>query len=337
MSAVRLRSLFESLLDGIPTAVNVLLLVGGAYRVRSGAMTIGDLASFLYMFVLLVFPLRLIGYALSELPHSQAGWDRIRALLDQPIEPDPAATQRRVAGHGVTLRDVHFSHDGERDVLAGVDADIPGGRTVAVVGATGSGKTTLLHLVAGLIAPSAGEVAVPAEGVALVFQEAFLLAGSARENITLGAPVGDEEVAAALEVAEASFVLALPDGLNTVVGERGVGLSGGQRQRLALARALVRRPAVLLLDDTTSALDPATEAKVLRNLRAALADTTVVAVASRPSTIALADDVLFLSGGRVVAHGRHHELMATVPSYRTLIEAFEHDREAMEQRVGGGE
>ena len=337
MSAVRLRSLFESLLDGIPTAVNVLLLVGGAYRVRSGAMTIGDLASFLYMFVLLVFPRRLIGYALSELPHSQAGWDRIRALLDQPIEPDPAATQRRVAGHGVTLRDVHFSHDGERDVLAGVDADIPGGRTVAVVGATGSGKTTLLHLVAGLIAPSAGEVAVPAEGVALVFQEAFLLAGSARENITLGAPVGDEEVAAALEVAEASFVLALPDGLNTVVGERGVGLSGGQRQRLALARALVRRPAVLLLDDTTSALDPATEAKVLRNLRAALADTTVVAVASRPSTIALADDVLFLSGGRVVAHGRHHELMATVPSYRTLIEAFEHDREAMEQRVGGGE
>ena len=222
-------------------------------------------------------------------------------------------------------------------MLAGVDADIPGGRTVAVVGATGSGKTTLLHLVAGLIAPSAGEVAVPAEGVALVFQEAFLLAGSARENITLGAPVGDEEVAAALEVAEASFVLALPDGLNTVVGERGVGLSGGQRQRLALARALVRRPAVLLLDDTTSALDPATEAKVLRNLRAALADTTVVAVASRPSTIALADDVLFLSGGRVVAHGRHHELMATVPSYRTLIEAFEHDREAMEQRVGGGE
>ncbi|HAP75908.1 MAG TPA: ABC transporter permease, partial [Acidimicrobiaceae bacterium] len=134
----------------------------------------------------------------------------------------------------------------------------------------------------------------------------------------------------ALGVAEAGFVHELPAGLDTEVGERGVGLSGGQRQRLALARALVRRPTVLLLDDTTSALDPATEAKVLANLRRALGSTTVVAVASRPSTIALADDVLFLDEGTVVAHGRHEHLMATVPAYRTLIEAFEHDRAAMD-------
>jgi len=330
LGAVKLRSAFEALLDGIPTAVNILLLVGGAYRVRDGAMTVGELASFLYLFILLVFPLRLIGYTLSELPHSLAGWTRIRSLLDQPVQADPADGLDRAEGTGVRLANVHFTHDGEREVLAGVDAEMPGGRTVAVVGATGAGKTTLLHLIAGLVSPSSGTITVPHTGVEIVFQEAFLLAGSVRENITLGAAVGSDAIDVALAVAEAGFVHELPAGLDTEVGERGVGLSGGQRQRLALARALVRRPTVLLLDDTTSALDPATEAKVLANLRRALGSTTVVAVASRPSTIALADDVLFLDEGTVVAHGRHEHLMATVPAYRTLIEAFEHDRAAMD-------
>jgi ABC-type multidrug transport system fused ATPase/permease subunit len=222
-------------------------------------------------------------------------------------------------------------------VLRGVTAEIPAGRTVAVVGATGSGKTTLLHLIAGLVAPDHGTITVPATGAEIVFQEAFLLAGTVRENVTLGADVPPDAVELALQVAEADFVHSLPEGLDTEIGERGVGLSGGQRQRLALTRALVRRPAVLLLDDTTSALDPSTEAKVIANLRAALTTTTVVAVASRPSTIALADDVLYLVDGQVVAHGVHDELMASVPSYRELIEAFEHDREAMEldDVVGG--
>jgi ABC-type multidrug transport system fused ATPase/permease subunit len=172
--------------------------------------------------------------------------------------------------------------------------------------------------------------------VQLVFQEGFMLAGSVRENIAFGAELQPDAVELALQVAEARFVDSLPDGLDTEIGERGVGLSGGQRQRIALARALVRRPGVLLLDDTTSALDPSTEANVLANLRAALTSTTVVAVASRPSTIALADDVLYLVDGEVVAHGLHDELMAEVPSYRTLIEAFEHDREAMERDRDGG-
>ena len=157
-----------------------------------------------------------------------------------------------------------------------------------------SSDLTLLHLIAGLIEPTSGSVEVPSEGAAIVLQEAFLLAGSVRENICLGLPFADDAIDAALAAAEAGFVHELVHGLNTEIGERGVGLSGGQRQRVALARALVRRPQVLLLDDTTSALDPATEAKVLANLRAALSATTVVAVASRPSTIALADDVLFL-------------------------------------------
>ncbi len=326
LGAVRLRATFESLLDGLPNIANVALLIGGAYRVRSGDMTVGQLTSFIYLFTLLVFPLRLIGFALSELPHSLAGWNRIRELLDQPVEPDPAATLLHGPDNSVVVDCVDYSHDGVRPVLRGVSATMPAGRSVAVVGATGSGKTTLLHLLAGLIAPGHGTITVPPGGCLLVFQEPFLLAGTARDNLTMGQPVSDEVVIRALRVADAGFVLDLPKGLDTEVGERGVGLSGGQRQRVALARALVHQPEVLLLDDTTSALDPSTEARVLANLRGALTGTTVVVVASRPSTIALADEVLFLDDGAVVAHGSHDELLATVPRYRALIEAFEHDR-----------
>lgn len=333
LGAVRLRSTFESLLDGIPTVVNACLLVGGAYRVRSGDMTIGELTSFIYLFTLLVFPLRLIGFALSEVPHSMAGWNRIQDLLKQPLVADPARLLQHNDAGLVQLDDLHFSHDGEREVLRGINATIEAGRTVAVVGATGAGKTTLLHVIAGLVEAKSGTVSVPHRGTRLVFQEPFLLAGSVRDNITLGASVDDERLNAALGVAEAEFLRDLPNGLETEIGERGVGLSGGQRQRLALARALVCEPGVLLLDDTTSSLDPTTEAKVLANLRAGLHDTTVVAVASRPSTITLADDVLFLEDGIVVAHGRHEELMRDVVAYRKLIEAFEHDRAEMESEL----
>ncbi|MEO5723006.1 MAG: ABC transporter ATP-binding protein [Ilumatobacteraceae bacterium] len=326
LGVVRLRSTFESLLDGVPNLANVALLIGGAYRVRSGNMTIGDLASFIYLFTLLVFPLRLIGFALSELPHSMAGWNRIRELLDQPVEPDPVEKLQHGTDNGVRLEDVVFSHDGVRAVLDGLTVDLPSGHTVAVVGATGSGKSTLLNLLAGLIGADSGTIVTPPGECLLVFQEPFLLAGSAGDNITMGAPITRAAIDSALAIAEANFVHDLPNGVDTEVGERGVGLSGGQRQRLALARALVRNPALLLLDDTTSALDPTTEAKLLGNLRSALTETTVVAVASRPSTISLADDVLFLADGVVVAYGAHEELFASVPRYRALLEAFEQDR-----------
>ena len=333
LSIVRLRSTFESLLDGIPTVINACLLVGGAYRVRSGDMTIGELIGFIYLFTLLVFPLRLIGFALSEVPHSLAGWNRIQKLLDEPMVADPARLLQHNDEGLVQLTDLHFSHDGERQVLRGVSATIEAGRTVAVVGATGAGKTTLLHVIAGLIEADSGTISVPVAGTRLVFQEPFLLAGSIRDNITLGSAIEQSTIEAALTVAEAEFLRDLPNGLETETGERGVGLSGGQRQRLALARALVCKPGVLLLDDTTSSLDPTTEAKVLANLRASLTDTTVIAVASRPSTITLADDVLFLEDGIVVAHGRHDELMRDVVAYRNLIEAFEHDRAEMEAEL----
>jgi ATP-binding cassette subfamily B protein len=328
--AVRLRGTFEATLEVIPSMVNVGLVVLGAHRVNSGDLTVGQLSGFIYMFTLLVFPLRLIGFALSELPHSLAGWNRIRAVLDEPIESDPGhAIGEAAPGNGLELDDVTFAFEGvDEAALSGINLTVPTGRVVAVVGPTGAGKTTLVEVIAGLLAPSSGSVRMFGER-ALVFQEAFLFSGTVRDNLQIGTRYDDDELWAALEMAAADrFVRDLSHGLDTVVGERGVSLSGGQRQRLALARALVRRPDLLLLDDTTSALDPGTEATVLGNLRRSLADASVVIVASRPSTIALADEVVHFEFGRIAAHGSHADLMAAGGGYRSLVEAFETDREA---------
>lgn len=327
--AVHLRGTFEALLETIPSFTNIGIVVLGAARVRSGDVSIGELSSFVYMFTLLVFPLRIIGYALSELPHSYAGYHRVKAVIEEPLDADP--TRSIVVAEppdAVVLERCSFTYPGESaPVLTEASARIEAGTVTAVVGATGAGKSTLLDLVAGLLAPTAGTVALAPGERAMVFQEAFLFGGSVRENVAVGLDVDDDTIREALGWACADgFVRDLPDGLDTLVGERGVTLSGGQRQRVALARALVRRPALLLLDDTTSALDPATELAVLDNLRAALADTTVVMVASRPSTVSLADDVLFVEQGRIVDHGTHDRLMRDVPAYRELIEAFETDR-----------
>ena len=331
--AARLRSVFEAALDVIPSLTHVALVLLGAARVDAGAITVGELSSFIFLFTLLVFPLRLIGFTLSELPRSMAAWKRIGAILDEPIGTDPTTLLRvPPAGLAVQLRDVRFRFDdGRTDALHGIDLDIRSGSVTAVVGPTGAGKTTVLELIAGLLAPTQGTVAAVAEQRSIVFQEAFLLSGSVRDNILAGRAAGgaitDAAIWTALRAAAADeFVAALPEQLDTVVGERGVSLSGGQRQRVALARALVRRPTLLLLDDTTSALDPATEATVLANLGRDFGDMTVVIVASRPSTVSLADDVAFVVDGRVVAHGTHRELMAAAPAYRELVEAFEADR-----------
>jgi ABC-type multidrug transport system fused ATPase/permease subunit len=281
----------------------------------------------LYLFTLLVFPLRLVGWALAMLPASLAGWARIREVLDESVERDPREGIREPApGTAVVCEEVGFSYD-DTPVLTNVSLSIPSGSTVAIVGPTGSGKSTLLQVVAGLLEPGAGTVAVQGASAALVFQEAFLVAGTIADNVTLGDPFPAEHVDDALRRAAADdFVGALPLGAATVVGERGVSLSGGQRQRVALARALIRRPAVLLLDDTTSALDPTTESRILEMLARSGGATTTLVVASRPSTIALADEVIFLVGGAVRAHGTHATLMRDDPDYRALVEAYEHDR-----------
>jgi ATP-binding cassette, subfamily B, bacterial len=330
--AVRLRATFESMLELVPGLANVVLVVVGAQRVSTGDLTIGELSSVIFLFGLLIFPLRLIGWTLSELPRSMAGWNRVRAVLDEPIDPDPQARiEVAPPGTGIELDAVRYTHVGEaQPALRDLFLTVPGGLTVAVVGPTGAGKSTLVDVVAGLVEPSDGVVRLAAGGRSVVFQEAFLFAGTVRDNLQVGAVFGDDEMWEALRLAAADEVVRqLPSGLDTVVGERGVSLSGGQRQRLALARALIRRPSVLVLDDTTSALDPTTEATVLGNISAALASTTVLMVASRPSTIALADRVVFIQNGSLVAEGRHGDLFDREPAYRELVEAFEADRDGV--------
>ena len=284
------------------------------------------------IFTLLVFPLRLIGFALSALPHSLAGWTRVREVLDEAVEPDPAADLGVAADHhGVSFTHVSYQFEPDRPVLVDITFDVPSRSTVALVGTTGSGKTTLLRLAAGLIGADSGRIAVTPGTTAIVLQEAFLLGASLRENVAFAGQFSDDEIWSAIELCEGrDFVEDLPRGLDTEVGERGVSLSGGQRQRVALARALVRRPALLLLDDTTSALDPATEARVVANLRALLSESTVLIVTSRPSTIALADHVVFLNDSRIEATGTHNELVESNETYRSIMEAFEHDRTTVE-------
>ena len=331
VQAISVRSWFEALLDVIPSLTNIALVVLGAIRVDSGDLTVGEFASVIFLFTLLVFPLRLIGYALSELPRSRAAWLRIREVVDEPIEPDPRRRIGRApAGVGVELHHVSYTYPGDtRPAVDDVDLTLPSGSVTALVGPTGAGKSTLVDLVVGLVPPTSGSIDLADVTRCIVFQEAFLLSGSIRDNVELGTRLGDDAVWKALGLAEAAeFVDLLPHGLDTVVGERGVSLSGGQRQRLALARALSRDPGLLVLDDTTSALDPATESRVLANLRASLGSTTVLIVASRPSTIALADDVVYMAGGEIAAHGTHAQLLDSVAPYRRLVEAFETDRDA---------
>ena len=329
--AVRIRGNFEAVLEILPSLTNIGLVVLGAYRVDAGDVTVGELSGFIYMFTLLVFPLRLIGYALSELPHSYAGYRRLRETADDPLEFDPErAIGTSTAPIALELDRVGFRFPGEEQpVIAEASLTINRGTVTAFVGPTGSGKSTLIDLLSGLLAPTEGTVSLREGRRAVVFQEAFLFGGTVRDNVVIDADLDEAAVWEALRLSSADqFVRDLPAGLDTVVGERGVTLSGGQRQRIALARALARRPDLLFLDDTTSALDPATEMTVLNNLRNSLSDATVIMVASRPSTVSLADDVVYIAAGRIAAHGTHDELMDTVPAYRALVEAFEADRSA---------
>jgi ABC-type multidrug transport system fused ATPase/permease subunit len=277
---------------------------------------------------LLIFPLRIIGYLFSEIPHSVAGWRRIREVLDEEILDDPNLKIRRASdGYAIEISDLCFSHQNDSPVLNDLSMKIESGKIVALVGATGSGKSTLLHLIAGLIEPNSGSVAIQDGGVSLVFQEAFLFAETLRYNITLDADISTDRVMSAVAAAQCQdFVGDLEQGLETVMGERGVSLSGGQRQRVALARAIAHDRPVLLLDDTTSALDPKTESNVISSLRKISTGHTLLIVASRPSTIALADEVLFMADGRIVDRGTHESLIANSEHYRLLISAFEHDR-----------
>jgi ATP-binding cassette subfamily B protein len=334
VETVRRRSSFEALLDAIPSIANLIVLLVGAQRVKSGDLTVGDLAAAMYLFTLLAMPLRIIGFALSDLPHSLAGWNRLREVMDEPLEPRPiVGTIDERPGDSQAVMNAGEDDEvlrvaelrvafGSSVVLENVSFTVRRGETVAVVGATGCGKTTLMRTIAGLQMPSSGSVAVSGGKAHIVFQEPFLFSETLRFNIDLGRDLPDDDVRAAISVAQAEFMWDIDSNLATVVGERGVSLSGGQRQRLALARALAGRPRVLLLDDTTSALDPETEQRVIDALAHTDLVQSVLVVASRPSTIALADKVVYLDGGRVAGLGSNEELLASNGAYRELMAAF---------------
>lgn len=328
--AVSARSTFEALLDGVPSLVNILLMVVGAMRVDSNSMSVGELTSFIYLFTLLIFPLRIIGYVLSSVPHSASGYKRVREILDESVELDPQTLiLESSANCGVRLEGVSFGFGKDLpDVLNDVTFEIAVGKTVVIVGATGSGKSTLLSVMAGLLQPNHGNVWIANRSATIVFQEPFLFSGTIRHNIDMGRALSDSVMHDSLYLAAADeFVSALDDGVNTVIGERGISLSGGQRQRISLARAIAQQSAVLLLDDTTSALDTVTESLVIDRLRHSKNIVTTIIVASRPSTIALADEVIFIENGQVSDQGIHAKLMVRNENYQLLMQSFEHDRE----------
>lgn len=351
VSVGRLRGVFDPMLETLPSLGTLAVLVVGTFRLRQGAISVAELVSVAFLFTVLAFPVRAIGWVLAELPRSVAGWDRVRRVLDatgempygdtvlDPADPRPAT---------LTFTDVCFGYEPAEahlpgtEVLGEVSFTVPAGKTVALVGPTGAGKSTIASLAVRLVDPRSGTVALDGVDVrrltaaslagtaALVAQVPFVFDDTVRANITLDRPgIGDDDVWAALRLAEADgFVAALPDGLDTRVGERGTSLSGGQRQRLTLARALAGRPRLLVLDDATSAVDPRVEAAILAGLRSSAADSatpaaSILVVAYRRATIALADEVIYLEQGRVVARGTHADLLATVPGYADLVTAYE--------------
>jgi ABC-type multidrug transport system fused ATPase/permease subunit len=347
----RTRGTFDPVIEAIPNLGTLVVLAVGTARAASGATTAATVVQVAYLFSLLGFPVRALGWVLGELPRSVVGWDRVQAVLD--AQGGLTYGDRSLAGDGpaaLRLDGVRLAHVDADDepvpVLHDLTLDVVPGTTLALVGPTGSGKSTLASLLVRLSDPDAGVVSLDgvdlrevAEGgvaraAALVPQQTFLFDDTVRGNITLGDPAledpDDRRVWAALRLAQADgFVAALPHGLDTRVGERGTTLSGGQRQRIALARALVRRPRLLVLDDATSAVDPRVEAAILAGLRRSGSGTTVVVVAYRKATIALADEVVLLLHGRIVARGTHAELSARDERYRTLVDAYE--REAAER------
>jgi ABC-type multidrug transport system fused ATPase/permease subunit len=346
----RTRGTFDPVIEAIPTLGTLAVLGFGTARVASGAIGAAEVVQIAYLFSILAFPVRALGWVLSELPRTVVGFDRVDRVLqaegqmpygDRDLPCDGAA---EACATGIS-----YSYDVSRDD-ATVDKDepavrdvtltVPAGGTTALVGPTGSGKSTLMSLVLRLVDPDSGVVAldgidlrdvtkggVPEVG-SLVAQQTFMFDDTVRGNVTLGGPYDDTQVRAALRLAQADgFVEALPQGVETRVGERGASLSGGQRQRIALARAVIRQPRLLVLDDATSAVDPSVEQAILAGLRAGRSDTTVLVVAYRMATIGLADDVIYLDRGRVVDHGTHDELMARCTGYRRLVTAYAREAE----------
>jgi ATP-binding cassette, subfamily B, bacterial len=352
----RLRAAFDPVIEGLPSIGILAVLVVGAWRVDQGLITPGTLVTFAYLFRLIAMPMRVFGWLLGELPRAVVGMSRVETVLgeqERVTYGESRPPRRGGAGanaDGIAYRypeseyaDLGFipgvnvaNGDGEGRGIESVTLDVKPGRTVALVGPTGSGKSTIAHLLVRLFDPDTGKISLDgntlvdlerdtlARSVAIVFQETFLFNDSVYNNITLDEHFDETQVIAAAKLAQAhNFITKLDQGYATIVGERGASLSGGQRQRIAIARALVRKPRLLVLDDATSAVDSTVESAILDGLRDL--DTTVVIVAYRRSSIVLADEVIYVEDGRVVDRGNHQQLYASLLPYRSLIDAYERE------------
>ena len=335
MERVRLSAKFWTFLEIIPSAVLIVVLGFGAVAAAQGQLTLGSLVAFITLMLSLVWPVAALGFLLAMTQEAFTAADRIMEIFDAEVDiTDGTETSNDPRGL-VRFSEVAFRYpDSAVDVLHDINLEIQPGETVAIVGATGSGKTIFTQLVPRLYDVTAGSVSIDGVDVrdltlkqlrtvvATAFEDPTLFSMSARENLTLGRPDASEaDIAEAVEVAQAQFVYDLPWGLDTRIGEQGMSLSGGQRQRLALARAVLSRPGVLVLDDTLSALDIHTEALVEEALQRVLVGVTGLVVAHRASTVLLADRVAMLSNGTLTHIGTHTELLATVPEYRDLLSA----------------
>jgi ABC-type multidrug transport system fused ATPase/permease subunit len=341
----RLRAAFEPAIAGLPEIGVLLALLVGLARFQSGAINLEQLVTVAFMFSVLAFPVRAIGWVLGDLPSSVVGRRRVDSVLaatgdmtygDKEL-PETDAPAR------LEFDTVAYAYPDGHEALSEVTFTLEPGTTVALVGATGSGKSTLAHLAARLIDPTRGTVRLDghdlrelthaslARSTALVQQIPFVFDDTVRANLALdragldsAADDRDDRLWDALVAAGAEkFVAVLDAGLDTEVGERGTTLSGGQRQRLTLARALAGRPRLLILDDATSAVDPKVESQILSGLKHSSDTATVLVVAYRRATIALADEVVFLEGGRITARGPHQELLQTHQPYADLVTAYE--------------
>jgi ABC-type multidrug transport system fused ATPase/permease subunit len=336
IKANRQRALFVPLISWIPLLAQGAVLLVGAHMVTNGSLTVGGFVAFNLYLGMLVMPLRSLGMWVGQAQRATAAGERIFEIMDAPeeIADKPDAIDLPQGGGDLRFESVSFEYMDDRPVLEDVDLAVPAGRTIALIGHTGSGKTTLTSLVPRFYDVTAGRVLVDGadvrdvklqslrRAIGVISQDPFLFSATVRENITFGAPeLTDEEVERVARLAQAhEFVERLPDGYDTVIGERGITLSGGQRQRLAIARAIAVDPRILILDDATASVDATTEAKIRLGLREAMKGRTTLIIAHRLSTISLADEIVVLDAGRIVARGTHDELLERSQVYRDIYE-----------------